>query len=111
MRFRRHDIIGSVQDTYSTASDRIARATAALRGNEDSHFVRKAVAILIGMGVGVGIGLLIAPTSDEKMRNEIADRLSDIRAEVREQVNPEGSTGLGEQDVAIYSTSTVGVIP
>jgi YtxH-like protein len=96
MGFRRHDlddIKGRVRDSYSTASDRAGRATAALRGEEDSHIVGKAVALLIGVGVGIGIGLLIAPTSGEEMRNDIADKVSDISEKVRERVDPEGSTG------------------
>ncbi len=40
-------------------------ATNALRGDEDSQIVGKAVALAIGVGIGVGVGLLITPVSGE----------------------------------------------
>jgi hypothetical protein len=60
------DIKDRVRDTYGTASDRVRRATDALRGEEDSQILGKAVALLIGVGIGVGIGMLIAPASGEE---------------------------------------------
>jgi hypothetical protein len=77
------DINDSVRDTYSTASGRVRRATAALRGEEDSQVLGKAVALAIGVGIGVGIGLLIAPASGEETRADIADRVSDFGDKVR----------------------------
>ena len=44
------DIKDKVQDTYSTASGRVSRATAALRGEGDSQLVGKAFALAIGVG-------------------------------------------------------------
>ena len=49
------DIKGRVRDTYDTASHRLSRATNALRGEEDSQILGKAVALAIGVGIGVGI--------------------------------------------------------
>jgi gas vesicle protein len=72
------DIKGRVQDTYSTASDRVSRATDALRGEEESHIFGKAVALAIGVGIGIGIGVLIAPASGEETRADIAAKVSDI---------------------------------
>jgi len=57
------DIKGKVRDTYGTASDRVSRATHALRGKEESHVFGKAVALAIGVGIGIGIGVLIASAS------------------------------------------------
>ncbi len=72
------EIKGRVRDTYSTASDRVSRATHALRGEEESHVFGKAVALVIGVGIGIGIGVLIAPASGEETRTGIADKVSEV---------------------------------
>ena len=89
------DIRDRVRDTYDTASDRVGRATNALRGEEDSHIFGKIGVLLIGVGIGVGIGLLIAPTSGEETRADIADKVSDFGDKVRERTGkkPQGATG------------------
>jgi hypothetical protein len=73
------DIKGRVKDTYDTASRRASRAADALRGEEDSQILGKAVALLVGVGIGVGIGVLFAPTSGEETRSVINDKISDFR--------------------------------
>jgi hypothetical protein len=73
-----NDFKGKVRDTYGTASDRVSRATHALRGEEGSHLFGKAVALAIGVGIGIGIGVLIAPASGEETRADIADKASDF---------------------------------
>jgi hypothetical protein len=40
----------------------VSRATAALRGEEDSQLLGKGIALLIGVGIGVGIGVLNRPS-------------------------------------------------
>ena len=52
------NIKGKARETYETASDRLGRATDALRGKEDSQVLSNVGALLIGVGVGVGVGLL-----------------------------------------------------
>ena len=93
------DIKGKVRDTYSIASDRVSRATDALRGEEDSHVFGKLGALLIGVGIGVGVGLLIAPASGEETRADIAEKVSDIGDKVRERTEkkPQGATGTHGQ--------------
>jgi YtxH-like protein len=76
------DIKGRVRDTYDTASERVSRATDALRG-EDSQILGKVGALLIGVGIGVGIGVLIAPASGEKTRADLADKVSEFGDKVR----------------------------
>ena len=78
------DIKGKVRDTYSTASNRVSRATDALRGEEESHMFGKSVALAIGVGIGIGIGVLIAPASGEETRADIADKVSDFGDKVHE---------------------------
>ena len=79
------DIKDRVRDSYSIASNRVGRATAALRGEEDSQILGKALALAIGVGIGVGIGLLIAPASGKEIRADIADKVSDFGDKVRER--------------------------
>jgi hypothetical protein len=89
------DIKNRVKETYNTASNRVGRATDALRGEEDSHILGKVGALVIGVGIGIGIGLLIAPTSGEETRADIADKVSDFGDRVRERTGkkPQGATG------------------
>jgi hypothetical protein len=78
------DFKDKVRDTYETASQRVGRATDALRGDEDPHLLGKGIALLIGVGIGVGIGVLIAPASGEETLEDISDRVSDFSDKVRE---------------------------
>jgi hypothetical protein len=89
------DIKDHVRDTYDTASYRVSRATDALRGNQESHMPGKVGALLIGVGIGVGIGLLIAPTTGEETRANIANNVSDFGDKVREATGkkPQVATG------------------
>ena len=88
------DIKDRARDTYDTASYRVSRATDALRGNEESHMAGKVGALLIGVGIGVGVGLLIAPTTGEETRADIANKVTDF-GEVREATGkkPQAATG------------------
>jgi hypothetical protein len=89
------DIKDRLRDTYDAASDRVSRATHALCGEEDSQILGKVGALVIGVGIGVGIGMLIAPTSGEETRADIADKVSDFGDKVRERTEkkPQGATG------------------
>jgi hypothetical protein len=79
------DIKDRVRDTFDTASDRVSRATDALRGERDSHIFSTIGALVIGVGIGVSIGLLIAPSSGEETRADIADKVSEFGDKVRER--------------------------
>jgi hypothetical protein len=89
------DIKSRVRDTYDTASYRVGRATNALRGEEESHVLGTVGAVVIGVGIGVGIGLLIAPTTGEETRSNIANKVSDVGDKVREATGkkPQAATG------------------
>lgn len=80
------NIKGRVRDTYGTASRRVGRATKGLRGQEDLQILGKAVALAMGVGIGVGIGLLIAPAGGQQTRADIADKLTDFSAKIRENL-------------------------
>ncbi|HXY08136.1 MAG TPA: YtxH domain-containing protein [Terriglobales bacterium] len=66
----------TAQDLYETASGRARRAAAAIRG-EDQRGMHTGLAILLGIGIGVGVGLLLAPTTGEETRNNIAKKVRD----------------------------------
>jgi hypothetical protein len=91
------DITGIARDTYDAASDRVSRATDALRGEKDSQILGKVGALLIGVGIGVGIGVLIAPASGEETRAGITDKVSDFGDKLRESAgkrrDPTGTHG------------------
>jgi YtxH-like protein len=89
------DVRNRVRDTYGTASERVGRATDALRGQEDAHIFGKVGVLLLGVGVGVGIGLLIAPASGEETRADITAKVSDLGDKVRERTGkkPQAATG------------------
>jgi hypothetical protein len=89
------DIKARVRDTYGTASDRMGRASDALRGQKDSQLLGKGIALLIGVGIGVGVGLLIAPASGEDTRAELTDKVSEFGDAVRERTGkkPQNATG------------------
>ena len=98
------DIKARVRDTYGTASDRVSRASDALRGEEDSHILGNVGALLIGVGVGVGVGLLIAPARGEKTRADLAEKVSEFGDKVRERTakKPQSATGTyGEHEQAV----------
>jgi hypothetical protein len=89
------DIKARVRDTYGTAYDRVSRASDVLRGEEESHILRKVSALLIGVGVGVGVGLLIAPARGEETRADVAEKVSEFGDKVRERTGkkPQSATG------------------
>jgi hypothetical protein len=87
------DFRDRVRDTYGTASERVSRATGALRGEQESHLFGKGLAMVIGVGVGVGIGLLIAPANGDETLEDISDKVSEFGEKVRQRPNPQGATG------------------
>ena len=80
-----------VRDT----STRVSRATNAFRGEEESPIFGRAVALVVGVGIGIGIGVLIAPTSGEETRADIADKVSDLGDRVQQYSGkkPPSATG------------------
>ena len=88
------NIKGKARETYETASDRLGRATDALRGKENSQVLSNVGALLIGVGVGVGVGLLIAPARGDVTRADIAKKVSDFGEKVRDRERkPASATG------------------
>jgi gas vesicle protein len=78
------DLRSKAKDGYETATERVSRATDALRG-EDSSLLSTTASLLIGIGIGVGVGMLLAPASGEETRGNIADKVQDFGGKVRER--------------------------
>jgi YtxH-like protein len=92
------DLKDRVRDTYDTASDRVSRATNALRGEEDSQVLGKVGALVIGVGIGVGIGLLIAPTTGEETRADLAEMVSGLKDKFSEATGKKAAKSATEND-------------
>jgi len=92
------EIKGRARATYEIASDRLGRATNALRGKKDSQIFGKVGALLIGVGIGVGVGLLIAPASGEETRADVPDKISDFGDKVRKRTGKKAQAATGTHD-------------
>jgi gas vesicle protein len=86
------DLRDAAQDKYETATDRVRRASRAIRG-EDNDVLRNTLLLAAGIGVGVGVGLILAPASGDETRSVIAGKVHDMGGRVRRQFSAEGATG------------------
>jgi YtxH-like protein len=100
------DIKGRVRGTYDTASYRVGRATNALRGEEESHIFATASTLVIGVGIGIGIGLLIAPSSGDETRADIANEVSDFGDTVREATGKKPQAATYGESGKVTGTSS-----
>jgi hypothetical protein len=98
MASRMDDLSDRARDTYDTASERLGRASDAIRGN-DSPMMSKAGAMLLGIGIGVGIGLLVAPASGEETRSNLSDKAQEFGDKVRTRFNREKDPATGTYGV------------
>jgi len=89
-----NDLRDFAQDKYETASDRVSRASRAIRGEDDSQFVSSALSLAAGVGIGLAIGMILAPASGEETRNAIADKVHVFGDRMRQRFSSEQeSTG------------------
>ena len=91
---RLSDLRDVAQEKFETASDRVARATKAIRGG-DSHVLSNTLRFLAGVGVGLGVGLILAPASGEETRSVIAGRVHEMSDKVRRQFSEEATGTRG----------------
>jgi len=89
---RMDDLRDAAQEKYETATERVRRASRAIRG-EDNDVLRNTLFFAAGIGVGVGVGLILAPASGDETRSVIADKVHDMGGRVRRQFSSEGATG------------------
>ena len=92
-----YDLKDAVRDKYGVASDRISRATSALRGEEDSHIWGTVVALLLGLGIGAGIGILIAPAAGEETRSNLTEKVPEFGDKVRERAENTSRSATGTE--------------
>jgi gas vesicle protein len=88
------NLTNRAQDTFETASDRIGRASTAIRG-EDHSGMSAAAAMLIGLGVGVGVGMLLAPASGEETRSNLTDKVHNLGDRMRDRFTNEPRPASG----------------
>jgi len=88
------DLRDAAQRGYETAAHRVARASRAIRG-DDNYIVGNVLPFVAGIGIGVGVGLILAPASGQETRNAIADKVHDIGERVRSQFSTERSDATG----------------
>ena len=89
---RMDDLRDAAQEKYATATDRVRRASRAIRG-EDNDMLRNTLFLAAGIGVGVGVGLILAPASGDETRSVIAGKVHDMGDRVRRQFSSEAATG------------------
>jgi hypothetical protein len=77
----------SVQQKYEDAAERFAKASRAIRG-EDNPGLGNAVRLAAGIGVGIGLGLLFAPARGQDTRRAIAGSVQQFGDKVRKRVSP-----------------------
>jgi len=93
-RKTRADISEIARESYEAASRRLGRASNALRGR-DRDALSTATALLLGVGAGVGIGILVAPSSGQKIRADISEKVKDFGEKIRPNSSrePQGASG------------------
>lgn len=88
------DLRDSAQDAYETATDRVTRASRAIRG-EDDHMLGNTLRFAAGVGVGIGVALLLAPASGEETRGAIAEKVQGLGDKVRQKFSSEDAFATG----------------
>ncbi len=92
------DLRERVQDGYEFASNRVGRASRAIRGT-DHPGLSTAIAALIGLGIGVGVGFLLAPASGEETRRNIAGKAGYYGGKVKGRFSKETESASGTYGV------------
>ncbi len=78
------DLRDFAQDKYETATDRVSKASQALRG-DDNQIVGNALSLAAGVGIGLALGVIFAPASGRQVRSAIADKVHVFGDKVRQQ--------------------------
>lgn len=90
-----NDLRDFAQEKYDTASDRVGRASRAIRGDDDNQVVGNVLSLAAGIGIGLAIGVIFAPASGEETRTAITDKVRDFGGRVRNQFSSEDFRATG----------------
>jgi gas vesicle protein len=82
------DLREVVQQKYEDAADRVAKASRAIRG-EDDEVLGNALRLVAGIGIGIGVGLLVAPASGQETRGAVTGSVKQFGNKIRRQVFPD----------------------
>ncbi len=88
------DLRDLAQDKYETATDRVSKASRAIRG-DDNRIVGNALSLAAGVGIGLALGVIFAPASGEQTRSAIADKVHVFGDKVRQQFSSEDLDSTG----------------
>jgi hypothetical protein len=91
------DFRDAVQHKYEDAADRVAKASRAIRG-EDNPVLGNAVRLAAGIGVGIGLGLLFAPASGQDTRRALVGSVQQFGNRIRKRVSSERARAAATAD-------------
>jgi len=79
------DLADQASRGYDTATERLENVYRAARG-EDRTVLVSVTSFVVGVGVGAGVGLLLAPASGKETRDNIADRITSFKSDMRDRM-------------------------
>ena len=91
------DFRDAVQHKYEDAADRVAKASRAIRG-EDNPALGNAVRLAAGIGVGIGLGLLFAPASGQDTRRALVESVQQFGDRIRKRVSSDRARAAATAD-------------
>jgi hypothetical protein len=89
------DLRDIAQDKFDTATDRVSRASRAIRGDDEGQFVGNALSLAAGVGIGLALGIIFAPASGEATRTAITDKVRVFGDRVKQQFSSEDFQATG----------------
>jgi hypothetical protein len=93
------DVHDRVTDHVDRAASQVSNRVSDLRDRtqglyeDDDHTMRNVLTFAAGVGVGIGAALLFAPASGEEVRNQIGEKVQDIRGRFRDRFSKTGTGG------------------